>query len=107
MRSSPRFLASLWFSNVDWVTKHPAEARAFATIVRQASVWANAHPRDAIAFYAKNSKYTVADLENARRPIFATAVTPDLIQPTIDAAAKYGMIKVTFPAKEFITMFAP
>jgi ABC-type nitrate/sulfonate/bicarbonate transport system substrate-binding protein len=66
------------------VTKRPADAAAFATIVRQASVRANANPRDAIAIYAKNSKYTVADLANARRPIFATTVTPELVQPAID-----------------------
>jgi ABC-type nitrate/sulfonate/bicarbonate transport system substrate-binding protein len=103
---APRFLASLWFASSDWVTKHPADARAFATIVRQASVWANANPRDAIAIYAKNSKYTVADLANARRPIFATTVTPELVQPAIDLSAKYGMIKAAFPAKDFITTFA-
>jgi NitT/TauT family transport system substrate-binding protein len=102
---APRFLASLWFSTTDWVAKHPADAKAFATIVRQASVWANANPREAIAIYAKNSKYQVADLEKALRPIFATTVTPDLVQPSIDASAKYGMIKAAFPAKDFITTF--
>ena len=103
---APRFLASLWFCNKDWVTQHPAEAKAFATIVRQASIWANANPRDAIAIYAKNSKYTVAELANARRPIFATSVTPELVQPAIDLSAKYGFIKAPFPAKDFITTFA-
>jgi NitT/TauT family transport system substrate-binding protein len=102
---APRFLASLWFSSTDFVAKNPAAAKAFATIVRQASVWANANPHDAIAIYAKNSKYTVADLEHALRPIFATSVTPELVQPSIDAAAKYGMIKASFPAKDFITTF--
>ena len=102
---APRFLASLWFCNTDWVAKHPADAKAFATIVRQASAWANANPRDAIAIYAKNSKYTVADLANARRPIFATTVTPELVQPAIDLSAKYGIIKAAFPAKDFITTF--
>ena len=52
-----RFLASLWFTTNDYVQKHPAEARAFAGIVRQASAWANDHPHDAVAIYAKNSKY--------------------------------------------------
>jgi NitT/TauT family transport system substrate-binding protein len=103
---APRFLASLWFCNADWVTKHPADAKAFATIVREASAWANANPRDAIAIYAKNSKYTVAALANARRPIFATTVTPELVQPAIDLSAKYGIIKAAFPAKDFITTFA-
>ncbi len=104
---APRFLASLWFCSSDWAQKHPADARAFATIVRQASVWANANPHDAIAIYAKNSKYTEAELANARRPIFATTVTPELVQPAIDLAAKYGFIKAPFPAKDFITAFAP
>ena len=96
---APRFLASLWFSSTEFVTKNPAAAKTFATIVRQASAWANANPHDAIAIYAKNSKYAVADLEHALRPIFATSVTPELVQPSIDAAAKYGMIKASFPRK--------
>jgi NitT/TauT family transport system substrate-binding protein len=102
---APRFLASLWFSTTDFVKNKPAAAKAFATVVRQASVWANANPHDAIAIYAKNSKYAAADLEHALRPIFATSVTPDLVQPSIDASAKYGMIKAAFPAKDFITTF--
>jgi NitT/TauT family transport system substrate-binding protein len=103
---APRFLASLWFCSTDWIAKHPADAKAFAAIVRQASVWANANPRDAIAIYAKNSKYSVVDLANARRPIFATTVTPELVQPAIDASAKYGLVKTAFPARDFITTFA-
>jgi NitT/TauT family transport system substrate-binding protein len=103
---APRFLASLWFCTQEWAAKRPGDAKAFAAVIRQASAWANANPREAIAIYAKNSKYTVASLASAHRPIFATTITPELIQPAIDLSFKYGLIKAAFPAKDFITTFA-
>jgi hypothetical protein len=33
-------------------------------------------------------------------------MTPDLVQPSIDAAARYGLIKATFPASELISPLA-
>ena len=32
--------------------------------------------------------------------------TPELIQPAIDLSFKYGIIKASFPAKDFIATFA-
>jgi NitT/TauT family transport system substrate-binding protein len=101
---APRFLASLWFCSQEWVTKNQAAARAFASAVRSASAWANADPRQAITIYSKNSKYDITELEGAVRPLFATTVTPVLLQSSIDDAAKYSMIKAPFAAKDFIAV---
>ena len=102
---APKFLASVWFSSNEWVAKHPDAAKKVAAALRDAAIWGNAHPREAVAMFAKHSTFTEPDLLKVERPTFATSVTPDLLQPSIDAAAKYGVIKASFPAKELIATF--
>ncbi len=102
---APKFLASVWFTTSEWVAQHPDAAKKVAAIIRDASVWANAHPREAVAIFAKHSTFTEADLLKVGRPELATSAAPDLLQPSIDAAAKYGLLKASFPAKDLITTF--
>jgi NitT/TauT family transport system substrate-binding protein len=103
---APRFVASCWFSSVTWVKQHPDAAKAFVGAIREASAWANTHHHDAMELWAKHSKYTVAQLETATPPLFATTVNPALLQPTIDVAAKYHFIRTAFPAKDLLNPLA-
>ena len=99
----PRWLQSVWFTSKDFATRHPDVAMKFIAAIREASAWANAHPRDAIRVFAKYSKYSLAALAASVRPELATqAVVPAQLQPTIDVALKYGVLKKGFPASELI-----
>lgn len=103
---APRFVSSFWITSLDFAAKNPAACKAFIGVVRQASAWANAHPKEAVPLFVKNSKYTLEQLTGAVRPTFATKVAPDLIEPTIHACARYGVIKAAFPAKDFMSPMA-
>ena len=97
---APRFLAGIWFSTTDWVTKNPDLARRFVAAYARYSTWANSHPAEEIAFYAKYSGLPVADLQAVQRPTFEPVTNMDLLQPLIDVAVKYGAIAKTFRAAE-------
>lgn len=102
---APRFLAGGWFATSSWIKDHPAELRAFLEAMKRASIWANGHHRQAIAIYAKYSRFAVDDLQKAPRPVFFTEgreALPALIQPLVDLAAQYGAIKAKFPASELV-----
>jgi NitT/TauT family transport system substrate-binding protein len=100
----PRWVQSTWFTSRDFEAKHPDIVKKFMSAIREASVWANAQPADAIRVFAKYSKYDVHDLELAVRPPFVTKpITPDQLQTTIDVAKKYGVLKKGFPASELIS----
>lgn len=97
---APRFLAGIWFSTTDWVAKNPDLARRFVAAFTRYSTWANSHPADEIAFYAKYSGLPAADLQAVQRPTFDPVSNLDLLQPLIDVAVRYGAIAKSFPARE-------
>jgi len=100
---SPRFAPSVWFSTTDWVAKHPAAARAFVAAMRQSAVWANAHHRESAEILAKYAHLAPAAINTLTRATYGDRLTPELIQPNIDVAAKYGVIKAPFPASDLIS----
>lgn len=103
---SPSFDASAWFASRAWVDGNRATAKTLVAIIKAASIWANAHPSEAIQIVAKYGGFTRADLEKAAPPVFATAMTPLLLQPSIDSAAKYGFLPHAFPASDLIDPLA-
>ena len=101
-----RFASSVWFGTTDWVTKNPEIARKFVSVMKQAAVWANAHPKESAAMLAPHLKVTPESIEAGSRVTFGTDMTPDLVQPVIDVAVKYGGIKTAFPARDMIAAVA-
>ena len=101
-----RFMAGAWFSSTAWPQKNPVAATRFVAAMHRASVWANAHPADAVKIFVKYSRFTEADLLAAPRPFFATDSTPGILQPVIDVAAQYGAIKASFPARDLFSPYA-
>jgi NitT/TauT family transport system substrate-binding protein len=102
----PRFISGAYFATSDWVAKNPADAKAFITAMNGAGAWANAHAKESAAILARYLKESPAAIEAAPRVVFATSVTPALLQPSIDVGAKYGILKTAFPAKDFISPLA-
>jgi NitT/TauT family transport system substrate-binding protein len=103
---APRFAPSVWFSSTTWVAAHPAQARAFVAAMRDAAVWANAHHPESAAILAKYTLVPAADIQAVRRATYGERLTPELIQPNIDVAAAYGVIKAAFPAADLIANLA-
>jgi NitT/TauT family transport system substrate-binding protein len=100
---SRSFAAGTWFTTTDWVAKHPVEARKFANVMRDAAQWASAHPREAMQIIGTNLKASPEEMASATPVAFGAALTPPMVQPVIDMAAKYGVIKARFPAQELIS----
>jgi NitT/TauT family transport system substrate-binding protein len=97
---APRFASSIWFSTADWIAQHPEAAKGFATALGQAATWANAHHHESAIILAKHIKQTAAQIDGGPRVVYDAAKDPALLQPVIDAAAKYGEIPVPFPARD-------
>ncbi len=99
---SPRFASSMWFATSDWAAKNPDAVRRFNLTMKEAGVWGNTHPHESAVIVAEHIKQAAADIEAANRAIYGTEMTPDLLQPVIDASAKYGALKTAFPARDLI-----
>jgi NitT/TauT family transport system substrate-binding protein len=97
------FAVGGWFGSADWVTQHPLEARKFSAAMADAATWAKTHHRESAAILAKYLKESAADINANARYAYGTAVTTQMLQPSIDVSAKYGLIHSAFPATELFT----
>jgi hypothetical protein len=70
--------------------------------MRDANRYANAHHDETAVILADYAHLDAAVIMKMNRLSNATALDPQMIQPTIDAAAKYKYIDAAFPAKELL-----
>ena len=99
---APRLFLTVWFTTKDWAAKHPDAARLFARTVADSATYTNAHHPETAAIMAEASGTELAVIQKMQRTIDGTLLLPNLIQPAIDATARYGGLKASFPAVEII-----
>ena len=104
---STRFAPSVWFTTTDWIAKNPARAKAVVTAMRDAGAWANTHHHESAEILSKYAHNTPEQIDSYTRVTYGDKLPPELIQPNIDAAAKYGLIPKAFPASEIISSVSP
>jgi NitT/TauT family transport system substrate-binding protein len=99
-----KYLVMGWFAQDTWSAQNGETIRRFRAAIAKAGVWGNAHPDESAAILARYSKMSVETIRTMARAKYDTTGTldPALIQPVIDAAAKYGSIANSFPAAELI-----
>lgn len=93
------YLIGGWFSTVDWARKNGEAIRRFNAVMERAAKWANEHHRESAQLLEKAIKVKVGD---AYRVPFLGRLEPALVQPEIDVAARYKVIKASFPGSEII-----
>jgi NitT/TauT family transport system substrate-binding protein len=98
-----RFMSTGWIATDAWIKAHPAEAAKFAEVMRAASVWANAHQKESAQILLHHTRITPETAATMSRVTYATVLDPKLLQPSIDAAAKYSTAPMrATPAAELI-----
>lgn len=98
---SKHFLLSVWVAQSEWAKAHPDVVRRFAGVIHEASVWANKNQTQSGPILAKYTKIDPTVVATMARGRYAEALTPSVMQPGIDASAKYNNF-TTFPAAELI-----
>jgi NitT/TauT family transport system substrate-binding protein len=99
---APHFIIAAYFTTDEWRKAHAAEARAFASAIAETARWANKNHALSAQILEKYTQIHVAPAQT--RPVYADRLDPQLLQPLIDAAAKDGELRATFPAT---TLLAP
>jgi ABC-type nitrate/sulfonate/bicarbonate transport system substrate-binding protein len=105
---APTFLVTAFFAYRPWVEANRQAVARFASVYTRGAAYSNLHHDDLLPMV---SSFSHVALDTLRREVYSP-VPPNgldqaLIQPVIDAAAKYQMIPRAFPAKEFIFSSAP
>lgn len=98
------FLETLWVAQANWAKTNAGLVSRFASVIHQTAVWANAHPSESGAILAKYTKIPPAAIATMARNHYAEELSASLMQPGIDASAKYNGF-ASFPASQVI--FSP
>lgn len=99
---APSFYLGLFIARADWAAQHGDALRKFNRVMAEASAYVNSHPAETAPLVAELTKITLANTEKMHRSLIGTTLDLGLLQPLIDAAAKYDLIPRGFPAREIV-----
>jgi NitT/TauT family transport system substrate-binding protein len=97
---SKDFAEGGYFATADFVKAHLDLMRRFNAVISATARWANANPGTTARILTKYTGIATDDLKHRVR--YHDTLDPARVQPLIDAAAKYGALKATFPASQII-----
>jgi NitT/TauT family transport system substrate-binding protein len=87
------YLLAGFVASKAWVSANADAARRFVAAMTETAHWANAHRAETGRLLATRLKLTQAVTDAMSRTEYAETLTPETIQPPLDVAAKYGIIK--------------
>jgi NitT/TauT family transport system substrate-binding protein len=100
---APRFLITAWFANAGYVDKNRDIVTRFEHVLQDAAAAANAHRAEMIPLIASYTKLDPELIARMPHDFDSSYLDPALIQPMIDASAKYRAIDKSFDARDFIS----
>ncbi len=100
---APRFYITTWMGKTDWIAANPDVTRAFARVMRDAEVYANAHQDEMAQLIAPFSGIDINVMLHGGHDTYAAAyMDPKNVQPIIDALVKYGAVDHPIDARDLI-----
>jgi NitT/TauT family transport system substrate-binding protein len=99
-------MISAYVADAGWVAKNADVVKRFGQVMVRASEYAGNHHDQTVDIIADFSGIERATVARMTRAAYATTLDPSIVQPLIDAAARYGAIKQTFDASELISPLA-
>lgn len=99
---APRLLIAGWFTTAAFAKSNPATVQRFHDAVVEAARYTNTHHDATIQMMADFAHLDPDVIRQMNRIVSATTLDPSMIQPSIDAAARYKLIPQPFSAKELL-----
>ena len=103
---APQFMFSGWTTTNDYAAAHPDVIKKFVAVMLESARWGNANHAQSAQILVGVNKMPSEVAAKMERTYYGEKLLPALLQPVIDAAAKYGAIAGTFPAAEIISAYA-
>lgn len=97
------FMFSGWCSTQAWAQSHPDLVTKFIAVMSETAKWANANKALSSQILVRVSKMPAEIASKMVRSYYGERLDPALLQPVVDAAAKYGAIAKSFPAADVIS----
>jgi NitT/TauT family transport system substrate-binding protein len=100
---APQFQAQAFVVNSDFAAQHTDAMVKFAKAMHESALYNNKHLTETIPLVASFTDIPADVIAHSVRAIDGEYAAPKLVQPLIDAAAKYGMIAHGFAAEDIIS----
>jgi NitT/TauT family transport system substrate-binding protein len=97
-----RLMIGGWFATAGWQKKNLAAAHTFAAVIYQTARWANANHDKSAAILQKYTKIDDATVHRMVRVTYAESLEPDMIDPTLELAAREKFTERRVRATEMI-----
>jgi NitT/TauT family transport system substrate-binding protein len=94
------FVFTVYFAQPSWGAQHKDAIAKWQRVTYDAARYTNAHHAETVSMMADVTKIPEAVIAKMARTAHAISGDPALIQPAIDAAAKYNFIDRSFLAKD-------
>jgi NitT/TauT family transport system substrate-binding protein len=95
-----RFAVTLFFTSADYAAKNPDVLARFRKGLAEGVAFVTAHRAQALPAYAQFSGIDLSVLAAMIPNHMGTSLDPQMIQPVIDVAVKYGVLGKPFSAKD-------
>ena len=99
---APAWYLNVWFANSDWLQKNRATARTFVAVMSKTATWANAHHAETGVMLQKFLPLTDDVVAKMTRAEYGVKLSTEYMQPILDTATKYGILKAPVDAKDLI-----
>jgi NitT/TauT family transport system substrate-binding protein len=99
---APAFAVAGWSTTVAWARSHPDIVKKFVAVMAETARWANANHAQSAQILSTIAKMPPEVANKMERAYYGEHLEPGLLQPVIDATAKYGVVPKPFPAAEII-----
>lgn len=99
---APTFMAGAYLARPDWANAHADLLHRYNRVYIESARYVNTHYPETAPLVAELTKTEIASVATMARGFNATTLDVALIQPFIDASAKYEHIPHSFPAKDLI-----
>lgn len=94
------WMIDAWTVTDSWLAANPDVALRFSEAMRQAAVWANHNQDKTAELVSAATKIDLSVIRQMHRATFLEHVNLGVVQPVIDAGAKYGALTARFPAAD-------
>jgi NitT/TauT family transport system substrate-binding protein len=95
-------LLSAWIATRSWISANGPTLAKFVSAIHATAVWGNRNQAAMLAMLEQMTKIEHGLTARMGRPVLGERLEPGLIQPIIDAGARYGFLPRAFPAAELI-----
>jgi ABC-type nitrate/sulfonate/bicarbonate transport system substrate-binding protein len=100
---SKEFCVSVWYASKPWFEADAARARRVIGAIYDTARWANSHRDETFGILVRDGKLDPDKARGMARVVYATSLTPEVVQPALDIAWQTKLITKAMDARTLIT----